>query len=111
MILYLRDQNNNTIVDLECYVKTDEDNRDYKYVELGVVVDIQYYSIFLLQNLNRKAEIITTFSDIQELRGWLWESYFMGGSNDPDKYYDVLTELRKKLKAVAEKYDLYYIED
>ena len=111
MILFLRDAKNNSIVDLECYVKTGEDNPNYKYVELSVVVDIQWYSIFLLMNLDRKIEIISDFSDIQELRGWLWESYFGGGDNDPDKYDDVIAELRKMLKAVASKYDLGYVED
>jgi len=108
MILFLRDEKNNSIVDLECYVKTEDGNR---YVELHSSVDIQYYSIFLLNNLDRKIEIISDFSSIQELRGWLWERYFMGGDNDPEKYNDVIAELRKMLKAVASKYDLGYVED
>lgn len=109
MILFLRNQDNNTIVDLECYV--DRGDNDYRFVELSVTVDIMYYSLFLLENLDKKEEIISTFSDIQELRSWLWEVYFMGGDNDPDKYDDVIKELRKMLKRVAEKFDLAYVED
>jgi len=111
MILFLRDRNNNSIVDLECYIDRGEDNKDYRFIELHVTVDIMYYSIFLLENLDKKEEIIATFSDIQELRGWLWERYFMGGDNDPDKYDDVIARLREILKTVAQKYDLSYVED
>ena len=108
MILFLRDEKNNSIVDLECYVKT-EDGRSY--VELHSSVDIFYYSIFLLTNPDKQPEIIKDFSEIDELRGWLWEVYFMGGDNDPEKYGDVIAELRKMLKAVANKYNLGYVED
>ena len=111
MVLFLRDERNNSIVDLECYVKTGENDPKYKYVELSVTVDIQWYSLLLLQNLDRKIEIISDFSEIQELRGWLWENYFMGGNNDPEKYGDVIAELRKMLLVVAKKYDLGYVED
>jgi len=107
MILFLRDKNNNTIVDIECYVKND----DGAYIELYSSIDIHRYSFFLLENQDRKSEIITDFSDIDELRGWLWERYFMGTKNDPEKYYEVIEILRKLLKAVAEKYKLSYVED
>jgi len=109
MILFLRDKHNNSIVDLDCYVTTGDN--DYRYIELSVTVDIMYYSILLLGNLFRKEQVIKDFSDIQELRGWLWESYFMGDKNDPDKYDDVIAKLREMLKSVAEKYDLNYVED
>ena len=111
MILFIRDKKNNSIVDLECWVKTAQDDKDYKYIELSVTVDILYYSAFLLENLDRKEEVITDFSGIQELRGWLWEVYFNGQRSDPSKYDDVLAKLRGMLKAVAQKYDLRYVED
>jgi hypothetical protein len=109
MILFLRDKQNNTIVDLDCYIDTGENN--YRFIELQVLVDIRYYSKLLLDNLDRKAEVITTFSDMQELRGWLWETYFMTGNNDPDKYDDVMRYLKTLFKTVAERYDLRYVED
>jgi hypothetical protein len=111
MILFLRNRNNNTIVDLECYVKRGEVDNDYRFVELSVSVDILYYSAFLLENLDRKEEVIVTFSHIQELRGWLWETYFNGQKSDPSKYDDVIAVLRVMLKDVAQKYDLIYVED
>jgi hypothetical protein len=108
MILFLRDKNNNTIVDIECYVKSEDGS---SYIELHSAVDIHRYSFFLLENQDRKLDIIADFSEIDELRGWLWEKYFMGGTNDPSEYDKVIAELRKMLRAVAKKYDLSYVED
>mgnify|MGYP006303855865 CR=1 FL=1 len=109
MILFLRDRDNNTIVDLDCYIDTGENN--YRFIELQVLVDIRYYSKLLLDNLDSRDEIISVFSDMQELRGWLWERYFMGGDNDPEKHGDVMRYLKTLFKAVAERYDLRYVED
>ena len=113
MILFLRNQYNKTIVDLECYVKTEYigEPTPMKFVEISVDVAIDTYSHFLLDNFQRKDEIIADFSDINELRGWLWERYFMGGDNDPNKYNDVIQILRGRLQEVANKYNLKYVED
>lgn len=108
MILFLRNDKRVSIVDIECFVKT-EDER--KFVEISSCVIIKPYSEFLLKNLDKKDEIINDFSEIDELRGWLWESYFMGGDNDPKEYGNVIEILRKRLKEIAEKYDLAYVED
>jgi len=108
MILYLRNIRNDSIVDIECYVETEDGS---SFVELHSLVDIKHYSVFLLMNPKKQIEIIRDFSDIQELRGWLWETYFLGGKNDPEKYNDIIARLRKVLQEVAEKYDLSYVED
>lgn len=108
MILFLRTQKNETIVDVECFVKTEDGN---KFIELHSVVVINQYSKFLLENLDKKDEIIEIFQDLSELRGWLWERYFMGTQNDPSKYNDVIKTLKALLKAIAEKFNLYYTED
>jgi hypothetical protein len=113
MILFLRNKNNRTILDLDCYVKTEYNGEPtpMKFVEVSVSVAIDTYSHFLLDNLQRKDEIIEDFDNISELRGWLWERYFMGGDNDPEKYDDVIKELRTMIKGYAEKYNLHYVED
>ncbi|MFA5207357.1 MAG: hypothetical protein WC428_01755 [Candidatus Paceibacterota bacterium] len=108
MILFLRNDKRESIVDIDCYVKTEEER---KFVELHASVIIKPYSEFLLKNLDRKDEIISDFSEIDELRGWLWESYFMGGDNDPKEYDNIIEILRKKLKEIATKYKLAYVED
>ena len=108
MILFLRSQKNRTIVDIECFVKTEEGR---KFIELHATVIIDEYSKFLLDNLDKKDEIISDFHDMSELRGWLWENFFMGDDNDPEKYDEVIKELRTMLKDYATKYNLYYVED
>ena len=112
MILFLRNQKNRSIVDLDCYVKTEyEGNASRKFVEISSSVLIDTYSEFLLENLDKKEQIVEDFNNISELRGWLWESYFMGGDNDPEKYQEVLKELQIYLKTIAVKYNLRYVED
>jgi len=109
MILFLRDQNNDTILDVECYVTSEEGSS--KYVELHSAVCIAPYSKFLLANPDKQDAIISHFDELSELRGWLWESFFMGGTNDPEKYDEVIKILRAVLKGVAEEYELGYVED
>jgi len=110
MVLFLRSKLNRTIAEVEVYVKTDEENHLIKYIELHASVNIEEYSNLLLNNL-KKEEIIRDFSDISELRGWLWESYFMGDENDPTKYNDVVKILKKMFVEIADKYELGYVED
>jgi hypothetical protein len=112
MILFLRNDKRETLVDIECFVKTEyEANESRKFVEINASVIIEPYSKFLLDNQDRAAEIIKDFSDISELRGWLWEKFFMGGDNDPEKYDEVIKLLREGLQDIAQSYKLSYVED
>jgi hypothetical protein len=79
MTIFIRDKKNNSILSLDVGVQAREDKS--KFVELSSVVDVEYYSRFLLNNLDIKNEIISDFQELSELRGWLWESYFMTGKN------------------------------
>jgi len=108
MILYLRNKNNRTIVDVEIYVKRDE---KHEFVELRSVVVIDTYSKFLLENLDKSDEVIDVFSRISELRGFMWEDYFMDRDNTPDELKNVVKMVGDFLKDVAKKYDLYYVTD
>jgi len=108
MILFLRNDKRESIVDIECFVKTEDDR---KFVEIHASVIIEPYSKFLLENLDKKDDIISDFSKVSELRGWLWESYFMGGDNDPKEYDNIIKLLREELQKMAEYYKLSYVED
>lgn len=108
MILFLRNKENKTILEVEIYVKSG-DVRDY--VELNSTVMIEPYSRFLLENLDIPNQIISTFADLSELRGWMWENYFMVKDNKPSEIDNVAAEVRKMLKEVATDFDLYYTED
>lgn len=110
MTIFIRDQKNKTILDLEYYIET-KDN--YSFIEISSSIIIDTYSQFLVNNLNRKDEIIQDFDDLSELRGWLWEVYFMSEKNigSDEQYSNVLSKLREIIKGVANKYNLYYTED
>lgn len=115
MTLYLRTQENKTLLDVELYIKKEnDDDTDWQhtaksFIELRSVVPIEEYSKFLIDNLDRKEEIISIFSELDELRGWLWESYFCGSRNDPKEYDNVLKEVTKIITGVAKKFNLNFI--
>lgn len=97
-----------TIVDIEVYT---QDN----YIEMHSVICIEPYSDLLIKTYseepNRVPELIETFDELQELRGWLWEDYFMDNKNTIDKYDDVIDDINNQLKNVASKFDLFLIKD
>jgi hypothetical protein len=115
MIFFLRTQKNETIADIELYIKTEykSDGSKRNFLELRSVIMIDVYSKFLLDNTVRAEEIIPVFDNIQELRGWLWEEYFMVKDNDgsDEDYTDVMKRLRNELKYIADKFNLIYVED
>lgn len=108
MVLYIRDKNNKTLVDIEVWVATENEN---KYVELSSTIDIENYSNFLINNLNKHVKIIHDFSNLSELRGWLWERYFIVGKNDGSQIDDVIDKLKVILKKVCKDYKLNLIFD
>jgi len=108
MTLFLRTKTNKTIVDIELWVKKED---EHSFVELSSSIDIQNYSIFLLNNLDKKLDIINDFELLSELRGWLWENYFMTKKNTPEEYNNVLKELKTILEEIGDKYGLHLVTD
>jgi hypothetical protein len=108
MTIYIRDNQKRSIVDLELYVKKEGDK---SYIELNSEIILTPYSEFLLANLDQKEEIIEAFSTISELRGWLWETFFMGEKNDPTKFDEVVAVVKVFIKDIAADFNLYYVED
>lgn len=108
MTLYLRNEKGDNLLDLEVWVKTED---GYSFVELSSSIDIPSYSYLLLDNLNKKNKIIHDFDNLSELRGWLWERYFMTGKNDGSQIDDVINKLKIILTKVAKDYNLALIQD
>lgn len=110
MTLFLRDKKNRTLVDIDIWVKTEDDN---SFIEIRSSIDIEMYSLHLLSKKDRheQFQMISYFNQINEVRGWLWETYFMGRQNNPLEYDNVLSELRKNLEIIAEYCDLHIVED
>ena len=112
MVLFLRDQYNRTLLDLDISKVPNNVFGSPGYTEIHSVVDIRPYSWFLL-NLpeGQRETFINAFDELQELRGWLWEVYFANKENTSLEYGNVLEILRCKLHNVAEDFGLYYVED
>lgn len=105
MVLFIRDQRNKTIVDLEII-----SDRDGKVKDIHSIIATEPYSRFLLGNVDRAAEIVPDFEELSNLRGWFFESYSI--RNKAAEYSDVLKLLRQVFHNVVSKYDgLYYTED
>jgi hypothetical protein len=108
MTYFLRSQRNNTIVCVELYKKKEGESN---YIDISTVVVIKEYSKFLLENIELKDSIIEDFDMLDELRGWLLESYFMGSKNRIEEYKNVAKALKEKLQAIATKYSLFVVTD
>jgi len=106
MTLFLRDSKNRSILDVECWVKNN-------YVELSSAINIANYSLLLLSETDKikQFQLIKDFNVLSELRGWLWEVYFMSKSNVEQEYDNVIKELKVLLKRIGNKYDLHLVID
>lgn len=109
MIHFLRNSENRTIIETEVYNKTEDEY--YTYTEVSSAVDIAHYSLFLIQYQNNKLNIISTINDLSELRGWLWENYYMVGRNDGTKLDDINEKVSEFYNNASEKLGLNYIVD
>ena len=102
MTLFLRNNKNQSIVDIE--INFGKEGKD-----LSSVVVVEYYSQLLLDNLDRSKELIEDFSEIDELRGWFWEYYMEMTPNPSQK--DCVEKVGDMLASLAKKYNLNYITD
>jgi hypothetical protein len=109
MTLFLRNEKNETILELEVWIKTED---SYSFVELSSIIDIKNYSLMLINtDKEKQIEMISDFDELSELRGWLWEVFFMVKKNEPKEYDSVVQELKAILKNVADKYGLFVVQD
>ena len=108
MVLYLRTEDNKTLVDIELTGSTK------KEIDISIAIDIKEYtkkfvSLFLVDK-DKAYKFADELNYIQELRGWLFESY-LTEVRDSFSYSDLLELLREYLQSVAETYNLFTVED
>lgn len=109
MTFFLRDKSNVTLVDIDLWIKKED---EHEYIELSASIPIEAYSKFLLNAEQKdKQKIITYFDALSEMRGWLWETYFMGRKNTPDEIANVRSELRSILDKIGDDLGLHRVED
>ena len=113
MVHFLRDKNNNTLLEAMVYVDGYEHGEGKDYVEVRSGINVIHYSAFLLTASDRKTQnkIINIFYDLDELRGWLWENYFMVKKNIASEKDNVEKEVGRMFKNAAEQLGLYYVTD
>lgn len=102
MTLFLRNQENRSIVDIEINF-ADRTN------DLHSAVNIEFYSRLLRENIHRAEEVISDFKEIDELRAWFWEVY-MEIEPEPN-LKNCVNQIRELLIKIADKYNLNYVED
>lgn len=93
MTIFLRNQKNETLVDIEL-------NNGTEGMDLRSVVIIETYS---------KLQVVHDFSEISELRGWFWEVYMEMTSNI--SLESAFTEVNKILLPIAKRHNLNLITD
>ena len=108
MIYQLRGAKEGTVCDVEVYCDSELD-----CIEINSSVFVKGYSKLLAKNLGRANEIIQDFTEIEDLRGWLWEKYFMKNRNiySDNHMKNVMEYVSNLLKNVGSKYDLWLYED
>ena len=103
MILFIRTKDDVTVAEVSFYIKHD-------YLEASGYVDIHEFAK-LLSCSDKPEKLTEDMQAINDIRGWLWEKYFMGKQNTKDAYDSVLNALRTILKDVASEHNLTYVED
>lgn len=105
MVHYIRDEKNNTLLDLEVY--TLEDGTP----DIGSSVDIINYTDFILkQDSNKQQTAKFIFDKLSEIRGWYWEIFRVTKNTNPSKE-EVDRVIGDMVRAGAEVLGLKYITD
>ncbi len=110
MIHFLRDSLNQTIIETMVWNKN-YDDIEGKYTEVSSGLDVKNYSIFLMSTSRPSVVVILEMTKLDELRGWLWESFYMTGKNDGTKKDEIEGLIRDMYKEAAEKLGLHYVTD
>jgi len=104
MTIYLRDENNNSLLDLEVW-RAKEGNLDVKGG-----VPILEYSKLLLANQENAQQVIDAFDDLDNIRRWYWEIYNESYPNH--SMHELLQEIRVVfLEPVCKQFNLSIVID
>ena len=103
MTIYLRTPENDTLVDITVF-----QNGNHPDIRSDVI--IKNYSKFLLENHYRRHEIIKTFDDLSEMRGWLHEVY-LPLENKKATVEEVIERVKLLLKGVSNNFKLNVVTD
>lgn len=103
MTIYLRNDRNRTIAEVEIY------NKNSVTADVSACVNIEHYSEFLVNNLDKKDLIIEDFENVAGLRRWYWE-VFMEQRDEPT-HEETVKEIKRILTKIAMTHDLNLVTD
>jgi hypothetical protein len=107
MIFFIK-KNNETIIEIECWIEINKLHKQPKYIELISSININNYSNLLCSNIiKNKNDFINDISYLNNLRKWLWEET----NHNYHNYDTIITILKDKLKNITNKYNLQFIID
>ena len=117
MIFYIRNKKNQNICGIEVYPSKYDKSNDY-YIETKTTWYICEYTQWVVnqefESNEDELEFYSAIETIDELRGYLWESFFTSKNIYTEKNMDKWTTIVKNtLKMCVEKMgdDIYLIED
>jgi 2-oxo-4-hydroxy-4-carboxy--5-ureidoimidazoline (OHCU) decarboxylase len=101
MTIFLRNRQNKTIVDIELM----------KNLDISVSIDIEEYSKLLLEQPGKleQYKLIKAFSFISELRGWLWEVFYVNSKNKD--FGTMKAQISRIVGDIGKDYNLKIMED
>lgn len=104
MTIYLRNEQNNSLLDLEVW-RTEEG-----HYEVKGGVPIREYSKLLLANQDKAQLVIDIFNDLDNIHGWYWERY--NEHNRGHSMHDLLQEIRTVfLEPLCKQFNLSIVID
>lgn len=111
MVIYLRNEQNHTVVDIEVWEKSEwlSPTKRVNYVEVKSSVIIGPYSHILMNNVD-KNKVINVFAELSQLRGWFWESYKKTENKEP-RVSDVVKAIHNMLVPIAKEFKLNIVQD
>ena len=113
MTIYLKNDRGDVLFECEYWIKTVEGIEHNKFLEISTGINILHYSQLLVDSIpsQNHMQVINNFTTLNDLRGWLWESWFMGRKNDPNEYNEVYSALRNIIDGAANDLGLYVTID
>jgi hypothetical protein len=118
MTLFLRTKNNKTIFEVSINLRFNDNGM--MYYDLSSDIDIETYSFFLLENINKSGDIISDFDELNNIRAWLWEMFYSShnhffSKDETKELFEIKNKIaeniRQNLSRIVKKYNLIIVED
>lgn len=95
-----------SLFELEYWVEGDQ-------LEIATSIHIREYTEYVqdYRDMVNWRLIANIFDELSDLRGWLWETFFVSKRNTPESYVEVLKELRHKLNQACSILPLIYVNE